>query len=277
MGIFDGCLIASDVDETLVSSGWINPKNIEKIEYFISQGGKFSVATGRSANAISSITDNLKRFSPSVVANGCLIYDYENNKILYQEIIPSSDHKLLKYIIDANLNIGCEVHSGNKSFTLIRNSESDFHQEYEGFKAPMISFKEADKLLWNKVIFLSTDTNEFEKIKQIADNFDFSSRFIDTCMVCNDIRHSFLEIVPNGISKASAIKELCKILNIQKGKSYAIGDFYNDVPMLKNADIAAATAGAPDDVKAVAHYITVPCEDGAVADFIDYLTQIHTK
>lgn len=277
MGIFDGCLIASDVDDTLVSNGRINHKNIEKIEFFMREGGKFSVATGRSANAISTVTNNLKAFSPSVVANGCMIYDYENSQILYQEIIPQKDHKLLKAVLDANLNIGCEIHSGNKSFTLIRNSESDFHQEYEGFKAPMISFEEADKLVWNKVIFLSVDTNQFENIKQIAKKFDLSSCFIDTSMLCDNIRHSFLEIVPNGISKASAIKELCKILGIEKGKSYAIGDFYNDVPMLKNADIAAATAGAPDDVKAVADYITVPCEDGAVADFIDYLTQIHTK
>ena len=34
MGIFNGCLITSDVDDTLVSNGYINPKNVEKIEYF---------------------------------------------------------------------------------------------------------------------------------------------------------------------------------------------------------------------------------------------------
>ena len=32
MGIFDGCLLACDVDDTLVASGYINPENIEKIE-----------------------------------------------------------------------------------------------------------------------------------------------------------------------------------------------------------------------------------------------------
>ena len=62
---------------------------------------------------------------------------------------------------------------------------------------------------------------------------------------------------------------------IEKGKVFAIGDYYNDVEMLKNADISAATYGAPDDVKAIADYITVPCEEGAVADFINYLTVIY--
>ena len=41
MGIFDGCLLACDVDGTLVENGNINPKNIEKIEYFMSEGGHF--------------------------------------------------------------------------------------------------------------------------------------------------------------------------------------------------------------------------------------------
>ena len=40
MGIFDGCLLACDIDDTLVKNGYINPKNIEKIHYFISEGGK---------------------------------------------------------------------------------------------------------------------------------------------------------------------------------------------------------------------------------------------
>ena len=41
MGIFDGCLLASDIDGTLQENGYINPKNIEKIKYFVQEGGKF--------------------------------------------------------------------------------------------------------------------------------------------------------------------------------------------------------------------------------------------
>ena len=275
MGIFNGCLITSDVDDTLVSNGYINPKNVEKIEYFISEGGLFSVATGRSANAIGTVTAALKRFSPSVVSNGCLIYDYENKKVLHQEKIPQEDHKLIKAVIDAKLKVGCEIHSGYNSYTLLRNSEADFHQKYEGFEAPDSSFEDVDSLDWNKVIFLTEDVSEFEKIKKIALECDVSSNLISTGMFSGNARHDFLEVVPNGVSKATAIGKLCEIFKIDAAKTYAIGDFYNDLPMLKSAAISAATAGAPDDVKSVADYITVSCEDGAVADFIDYLTKIH--
>ncbi len=277
MGIFDGCLITSDVDDTLVSSGIIPQNNIEKIEYFLSEGGMFSVATGRSANAISTVTDNLKKFSPSVLANGCLIFDYENEQVLYQEVISNDDHKLVKAIIEAKLNVGCEVHSGINSYTVIRNSETDFHQQYEGFTAPECSFEYVDKLVWNKVVFFTEQINEFEKIKNIANELNISANLISTGMNANGVRHDFLELVPLGISKATAINKLCEILNIKTGKAFAIGDFYNDLEMLKNADISAATGGAPDDIKDIVDYVTVPCEDGAVADFIDYLTNIFKK
>ncbi len=277
MGIFDGCLITSDVDDTLVSSGFIHPKNVEKIEYFMREGGMFSVATGRSANAIGTVTSTLKRFSPSVVANGCMIYDYENEKVLYAEVIPKEDHKVLKAVIDAGLDVGCEVHSGIKGYTVLRNSETDFHQEYEGFEAPLCDFEDIDNLDWNKVIFLTENIAEFDKIKAIAQEIGVKSSLISTGMNANDVKHSFLEMVPNGISKATAINKLCDIFGIKKGLWFAIGDYYNDAPMLENADISAATQGAPDEIKQMADYVTVDCRDGAVADFIDYLTEIYKK
>lgn len=275
MGLFDGCLITSDIDDTLVFSGTINEKNIEKIEYFISEGGMFSLATGRSANAISKVTSALKRFSPSVVANGAMIYDYQESKILYSVAVPKQDHRILKEVIERGINVGAEIHSGYDAYVPLRTSESDFHQKYEGFVAKFCDFATVDALEWNKLVFFTEDIAEFDKIRKIAEEINISSDLISTRLIFNGVTHNYLEVVPRGVSKATAINELCEIFNIKKGCSYAIGDYYNDVPMLKNADISAATAGAPDDVKAVADYITVACEDGAVADFIDYLTKIH--
>lgn len=56
-----------------------------------------------------------------------------------------------------------------------------------------------------------------------------------------------------------------------------IGDFYNDIEMLKNADICAVPQGSPEEIKALADFVAVSCKDGAVADFIDYLTKIHSN
>ena len=53
MGIFDGCLLACDIDGTLVSGELLPERNVERIEYFVSEGGAFSLSTGRTAAAVS--------------------------------------------------------------------------------------------------------------------------------------------------------------------------------------------------------------------------------
>lgn len=277
MGIFDGCLLACDIDGTLMENGYINPKNIEKIEYFMSQGGIFSISTGRSVGAISSVTSKLIRISPSVVANGCMIYDYENEKILYQQFIPDTDRLFAKHVYDSGLPFGIEVHSQDRVFTLRRNKESDDHQHYENLETTVVSYEDISDLKWNKVLFALNCKEDYEILNKLCDSQKHSSNFIETCVYLDKKTRYYYEQIPLGVSKATAINELCKIFNIKQGCSYAIGDYYNDIEMLKNADICAVLCGAPDDIKSLADYITVSCDDGAVANFIDYLIKIHNK
>ena len=51
----------------------------------------------------------------------------------------------------------------------------------------------------------------------------------------------------------------------------AIGDFYNDVPMLRAAGISATVGDANDDIKELVDFVGGRCLDGAVADFIEYI------
>ena len=79
---FKNVLLASDFDGTLKNDeGIITPDVIEKIKYFVSEGGCFSLATGRTAGAISMITNMIDCISPSIVANGSMIYDIKNEHI----------------------------------------------------------------------------------------------------------------------------------------------------------------------------------------------------
>lgn len=277
MGIFDGCLLACDVDGTLVENGNINPKNIEKIEYFMAEGGFFSIATGRSVTAISSVTEKLKRFSPSVVSNGSMIYDYQNQCVVHQDILERQDYKIINDILEMGLDVGIEVHTGDRVFTVRRTEQTDIHQIYEKLETTVISYEEACVYDWNKLLFTGDNLEDFEKLKQLSLKYQQNSDFVATAVCLDDKVQDYYEQLPKGVSKASAINKLCRIFNIKKGCSYAIGDFYNDIEMLKNADICAVPDGSPQEIKALADFIAVSCKDGAVADFIDYLTKIHSK
>lgn len=277
MGIFSGCLFACDIDGTLMSSGKINPRNIEKIEFFMNEGGYFSLSTGRTVGAVGPVLDKIKRVSPSVVANGCMIYDYENKKTLDELFLPENEYYIAKKVFDMGLNVGIEAHSGEKILTIKETQETRDHQEYEWISGENVSFEEASKYRWNKVVYFFDNEKELALVKAMIAKEKAVSAFSDTSAVIAGRKRKYYEQFPAGVSKASELDKLKNILKIEKGCYFAMGDYYNDLEMIKNADISAVPEDTPDDIKAYADYIAGSCEDGAVADFIEYLTKIRKE
>ena len=52
MDLFKNCLLACDIDGTLQVNGKINERSIDRIKYFVSEGGNFALSTGRTACAV---------------------------------------------------------------------------------------------------------------------------------------------------------------------------------------------------------------------------------
>lgn len=277
MGIFDGCLLASDIDGTLLLSDYLPQKNIEKIEYFIREGGAFALATGRTAGAVSSVTSRIKNLSPSIVANGSVIYDFNNDFALYEQFVPQEDRYIVKKVLEGCGTVGIEIHSGKKVLVVNCNQETIDHEKYENLTAISLDYEAALSYNWNKVLYLFGDKDEAKAVKKIIDNCSHNSQFVDTTAIIDGRRRYYYEHVPKNISKATTLKVLCKKLNIKQGCCYAIGDYFNDLEMIKTADIGAALVDSPDEVKAVADTVVCQAKNGAVAEFIDYLTERKLK
>ena len=277
MGVFSGCLLACDIDGTLRANGKINPRNVEKIEYFMSEGGYFSLSTGRTVGAVGPVLSIIKRVSPSVVANGCMIYDYENKKVLDELFLPEDEYYIAKKVLDMGLNVGIEAHSGETILNLNTTQETLDHQEYEWISGEEVTFEEASRYRWNKVVYLFDNDKDLAAVKELIAGEGSSSRFIDTSAVIGGRKRNYYEQFPAGVSKASELDKLKKMLKIDNGCYFAMGDYYNDLEMIKAADISAVPSETPEDIKAYADFVAGRCEDGAVADFIDYLTKIRKE
>ena len=273
MGLFDGCLLACDIDGTLLVNDYMPQINIEKINYFVNEGGIFALATGRTAGAVSTVTEKLSCIGHSIVANGSMIYDFKADKALYELFVPESDRHIVKAVIDGCKTVGVEAHCGKKVLVLNNNQESIDHAVYENLDTTMLDYTDALQYNWNKVIYLSANDDELQTLKQIISRFEHNSQFVDTSAVIDGRRRYYYEHVPKGISKSTTLKILCEKLNIKNGCCFAIGDYYNDLEMIKTADIGAALVDSPYEVKAVATTVVCDAQNGAVADFIDYLTE----
>ena len=273
MGIFDGCLLACDIDGTLISNDIIPTENLQKIRFFMNEGGMFSLATGRTPSAVGPILDVLGSVSPSVYGNGCILYDFESQSFLHQEVVPDGAKCFVKDILKEMSDIGIEVHSDTEVYVIRETQETIDHKNYENFEVKYVDYDDILLYNWNKVIFLLNSSEQRSQIEKLAQKYMVDCEFFRTTTTINGkIRHYYEQLSKNA-SKGSGVLKLCELLNIKKGGLYAIGDFYNDVPMLMSADISACPCDSPSDIIDIVTVTTKKAENGAVADFIDYLTK----
>lgn len=271
MGIFEGHLIASDIDGTLLDNGFLPQENVDAIHYFLSEGGAFSLATGRTVGAIGMALDPLGDISPCIMANGSIIYDNTAKVPLHYEILPDSEKRIAKLLYDTFPELGIQVHSLERVLILRNSQQVEDHDNYEGIINEDISFEDALSLPWNEVLYLFDNEEQRKKAHTVVDSIDHCSQIVDTSATVYGKKRYFLQQNPPNASKATALKKLCELLNIKQGCCYAIGDYYNDLPMFGVADICAVPCDAPEDIKAVADVVVKSAKCGAVADFIEFL------
>ena len=81
----------------------------------------------------------------------------------------------------------------------------------------------------------------------------------------------FLEVTKLGVDKGVALRKLVETLGLKIEESIAVGDSYNDLPMLKAAGLAACVENANEDIKKVCSFISKSNNDGGMAYLIDKL------
>jgi len=76
---------------------------------------------------------------------------------------------------------------------------------------------------------------------------------------------AWLDLAPEGVTKGSALAELCQTLDIPQTDVLALGDGRNDIEMISWAGLGVAMGQAPDDVKHHADHITLDVHHNGTA------------
>ncbi|MDV8078226.1 Cof-type HAD-IIB family hydrolase [Rhodococcus sp. IEGM 1370] len=95
-----------------------------------------------------------------------------------------------------------------------------------------------------------------------------------------ELTHSgapYIEMSAAGVSKASALQELCEQWGISAGSVAAVGDARNDLPMLTWAGTALCPSNAVEPVRSVVDRVLESNDDDAVARYLEELTARRTK
>ena len=83
---------------------------------------------------------------------------------------------------------------------------------------------------------------------------------------------AWLDIGPQGVSKATMLARLCERLGIDEARTMAIGDSMNDIEMLKWAGVGVLMGHAGDEMRPYADVVTDPRPGYGVAAALDAIT-----
>ncbi len=270
MAKFDGFLLLSDADNTLIMDNKISRKSLEKIKYFTENGGLFTVVTGRGLAAAVEPWEMSCSNTYLACFNGGMIYDVKNEKILFQNAVSDEDKKFFCKAAEIFSEVGVEIHVGKTVYIIRPTKEVIWHCEYESVPLNFASFEDIIDLTWNKCqLVLDIEKPELnEKIAEyLKKNPLKDGDFVKTSI--GDGIHYFYEIHPSGSNKGEAVKNLKKFTGAEK--IFTIGDYFNDVEMFELSDKSACVKDSPEGVKEAADYVVCSCLDGAVGEFIDII------
>ena len=258
-------VIMTDMDGTLIGSNHeVSEKNKEAIKYFVEQGGRFGVATGRTQNNCINYMEGLTINAPCIFYNGGALFDWQKKEFIKTCQL---DHSiLLKFIKECMENcpkLCIQIYTNEKIFVI--SSEENHDQVMMNEKQEFVStnLEEVKKLSWVKLL-LCDDMENLLKCQQISQHYSLDK-------TTNHFFSSpyYLEFVEKNVSKGHMLSELKTLPDYQNKIFIAAGDFDNDIEMLKRADCGIAPANAQPLVKEVADLIGVS-HDEHLLDYIIY-------
>ena len=269
MGKFNGILLCTDLDGTLLCDNkHISKENKDAIEYFKSEGGLFTFITGRPPMIAKDIYEMVKPNAPIGSFNGGGIYDFESAKFLWSTELPKEAFELVKRAVKEIPDLGVQVNTQHRIIFTHENSTMEWFREVTNIPNDASDIDKIDELVI-KIVFGHGDGKTIERLAEVLHSHPKSQMF-------DYIRseEKLYEILPKGISKGNLLLKLAEILGIDQKKTVAVGDYNNDISMIKAAGIGYAVANAVPEAKAAADRVTVSNEEHAIARIIEDLDRI---
>ncbi|MBQ5327310.1 MAG: HAD family hydrolase [Oscillospiraceae bacterium] len=255
-------LVVSDLDNTLLTAEKGIPEyNLEMIKKFQELGGNFTVATGRTIESVSRYLDQMELSTPAITYNGGIIYDYKNRIFLLKETLPENAKRALDIIREKFPDVGCEIMCDNNRLYMIRENAYTFKHVDDEKLSYVCSDLENVKNNWIKVLFADRNSRLLE-LQEFCRTLPFDD--IEFVM-SNTI---YFEMLPKGTTKGTALRKLCDMLNIDIADTVAVGDYYNDIELLKTAGLSVCVDNAPQEIKNICHAVVPKCTDGGVGHLL---------
>lgn len=254
-------VIVSDLDGTFLNDLSVAAeRNIIAVEALKNAGHYFTIATGRYAIKWSHYAN-----APVILCNGAFMFD------------PLTDTKLNEHLFHGEplYNILREVHEKYPAPRVRYTDNRDVHFLFENGPDDIGN-------MWYKVVCESSSDDPDEAMAELSEIKEYLTENYGDRFTYNFSSPWLFEILQPGVSKGASFKYLREYFK-KRGEEvviYAVGDYENDLEMLRCADVPVCPVNALPSVRAevenMGGIIVSDNNEGSIADLIDRITGIIT-
>ncbi len=263
MGKFDGILIATDLDGTLLPDNKIiSEKDKAAIEYFMAEGGHFTYSSGRSIYGLRPVISQLMPNAPVIAYNGTVVFNPETEEILWESFLDDEAIEAVDFIEKTYPFSGIEVCTADDFYVSRSNPRVVEQMAFEQVE-PINTHHSLAPRPWRKVLFIQ-EADEIDAVSEALTASKFAERY-------NLMKSAayYFELLPKDCSKGLALLKVAELLGIAPEKTIGVGDNDNDLALVELAGVGIAVANASDPLKAIADYVTIDNNSSAIAQIIE--------
>lgn len=262
---FQNVLLASDFDGTLKNDDGVITEDVkDAIKYFMREGGKFTVCTGRIYQGFHLYSAEYIN-APVLLGNGAMAYDYENNEVIFDDAIGDEGLDAINDILKHFPEVSVEFYNFNKVCAVNLSSHSRQHFTSQGIDFEIVNSPEDAPRPWTKVMIAAIGCSM--GVQEILNKHP-EINYLKTT-------GDYVEVLKKRVDKGTGLLKLAAALGCDPKDTYAAGDGYNDVEMLVASNGGFVPENGSQEALSVAKYVTRSNNEGCIAHAIEILDKIY--
>lgn len=267
---FDNVIIMTDIDGTLLTDDKkLLEKDMKAIERFRRGGGTFTLATGRGYSMAKPIAEKISLDVPAVIFNGSAVYDFTADRFLWSSSLSSGADRIVKELIAEFPDIAIEVLCRDKVYVPSINKIERAHLALENVKPIICGVDDIHEESWLKVLIAYPPEGIQNIINFVYGRPDYLS---EAHWVRSEVH--YFEMLPMGVNKGSGFGQLIGIMNRTDAFTVGVGDYNNDIELIRDAKLGVAVGSAQREAKEAADLVVCDNNSGAIAEVVEYIEKL---
>ncbi len=254
-------LICTDYDGTFSNFGEVAEADAQAVRDFQRDGGFFTIASGRSPDFLWTKRDSFIPNAPIISINGTMINDPADMSVLAEYTLDDGASDVIRWVHDNTRTQAIAIYGPEREGRWFTREGADVRLRAHSEAADIETIIASVPRPWYKVIFVQEPEMTPEVMNACVTKWGGSYEFDRSWPMG-------IELHQKGSGKGACLDFIRRWMNDPELKIVGVGDYENDISLIRESDIGYAVGNADQAVKDVADRVTVRNTENAIAAII---------